>query len=563
MKWNRHAPLALLGGLLALSLIVIPPAPQAQAQAAAAEARITVLVPADATIAFFKEPTTQKGTEREYITPALQPGKRYYYDVTARWTKDGRAVEETRKVWVTAGGRVEVNFLAPAAGTGEKLTEEEALKIGTDAYVYGYPLVTMEMTRRAVTNVETPEGTRAPMGQMILLREYPTPEFKLVTAPNADTLYASAFFNVGKEPWVLSFPDFKDRYFLMPMLDGWTNVFQDPGTRTTGDAPQKYAITGPGWKGTLPEGVKEYKSPTAIVWLIGRIYCTGTKEDYAAVHKLQDEISLVPLSAYGKPYTPPTGKVDPGIDMKTAPRDQVNKLKAAAYFKLLAALLKDNPPAKEDGPMVAKLAKIGILPGKDFDIGQLDPAAAKGLEEAPKAAQESIVAHLKKAGKNVDGWVFLEPCGLYGTEYLQRATVTYYGLGANRTLDAVYPTSEVDADGKEYNGANRYTMTFPTGQMPPVKGFWSVTMYDAAYFFVANPLNRYTLSQRNKLKENDDGSVTLYIQHESPGEDKESNWLPAPKDRFVLMLRMYWPRETDPSILDSTWKVPPVKMVAK
>jgi hypothetical protein len=248
-----------------------------------------------------------------------------------------------------------VGVSTPPTRAQDKLTEDEAFQIATEAYIYGYPLVTMEMTRRVVTNVAKPEGPHAPMGQLILLREYPTPEFKLVTAPNADTLYASAFFDVGKEPWVLSLPDFKGRYFLMPMLDGWTNVFQDPGSRTTGDAPQKYAITGPGWKGTLPEGVKEYKSPTAIVWLIGRIYCTGTKEDYAAVHKLQDEMSLVPLSAYGKTYTPPPGKVDPSIDMKTAPRDQVNKLDAAAYFKLLATLLKDNPPAKEDAPMVARL----------------------------------------------------------------------------------------------------------------------------------------------------------------------------------------------------------------
>ena len=441
----------------------------------------------------------------------------------------------------------------------DKLSEEDALKLGTEAYIYGCPLVTMEITRRVVTNVEKPEGSHAPMGQLILLREYPTPAFKEVTAPNADTLYASAFFDVGKEPWVLSLPDFKDRYYLMPMLDGWTDVFEDPGKRTTGDKAQTYAITGPGWKGTLPNGVNEYKSPTAIVWLIGRIYCTGTAEDYAAVHKLQDEMRLVPLSAYGMPYTPPTGKVDPSIDAKKAPRDQVNDMDAGAYFKLLAALLKDNPPAKADADMVAKLKKIGIEPGKDFDIGKLDLAVAKGLEAAPKAGQKSIVAHLGKAGENLNGWVFLKPCGLYGAEYLQRATVTYFGLGANRTLDAVYPTAEAAADGKPFDGANHYTVTFPKGQMPPVNGFWSVTMYNADYFFAANPLDRYTISQRNKLKENTDGSVTVYFQNESPGADKESNWLPAPKGKFVLMMRLYWPKEKDPSILDGTWKPLAVK----
>ena len=191
------------------------------------------------------------------------------------------------------------------------VTEKEALETGVEAYIYGYPLVTMEMTRRVMTNVEKPEGTRAPMGKLLRARTYPNAKYRDVTAPNADTLYTTGWMDVGKEPWVLTLPDAQDRYYLMPMLDGWTDVFQVPGKRTTGTGPQKYAITGPGWKGTLPAGVTEYKSPTAIVWLLGRIYCTGTPEDYAAVHKMQDEISIVPLSSYGKPYTPPAGKVDP------------------------------------------------------------------------------------------------------------------------------------------------------------------------------------------------------------------------------------------------------------
>jgi hypothetical protein len=198
------------------------------------------------------------------------------------------------------------------------VTAKEVVETGVEAYIYGYSLVTMEMTRRVMTNVENPEGTRAPMGQLVRMRTYPNASFRDVTAPNADTLYTTAWMDVGQEPWVLSLPDAQDRYYLMPMLDGWTTVFQVPGKRTTGTGPQKYAITGPGWKGTLPAGVTEYKSPTALVWLLGRIYCTGTPEDYAAVHKLQDEISIVPLSSYGKSYTPPSGKVDPRIDMKTA-----------------------------------------------------------------------------------------------------------------------------------------------------------------------------------------------------------------------------------------------------
>lgn len=450
------------------------------------------------------------------------------------------------------------------AHLGELLGIDEGLEdfwLATDAYIYGYPLVTMEMTRRVITNVAAPEGTRAPMGQIIKLRHYPDAAFRDVTAPNADTLYTTAFFDVGKEPWVLSLPDMKDRYFLMPMLDGWTTVFQVPGKRTTGTAAQTYAITGPGWSGTLPAGVKEYKSPTSMVWLLGRIYCTGTPEDYAEVHALQDQVKLVPLSAYGKPYTPPAGKVDPAIDMKTAVRDQVNRMDAVAYFTLLAELMKTNPPSAADASALAKFASIGLVPGQDFDASKLRADFAKRI---PEIANDRIMIQFKinKDVHDIDGWGFTTKTGIYGTDYLMRALITAIGLGANRPQDAVYPTSQKDGDGRAYDGANKYVMRFAKGQLPPVEGFWSLTMYDGGYFFVPNPINRYSVSARQHLKANPDGSVDLYIQKDSPGADKESNWLPAPAGKFILMLRMYWPDETNPSIIDGTWTIPPVRKVS-
>jgi hypothetical protein len=446
---------------------------------------------------------------------------------------------------------------------GELLGIEEGLEefwLATDAYIYGYPLVTMEMTRRVITNVASPAGTHAPMGQLINMRHYPDASFRDVTAPNADTLYTTTFFEVGNEPWVLSIPDMKGRYYLMPMLDGWTTVFQVPGTRTTGTGAQTYAITGPGWTGTLPAGVKQLKSPTNIVWLLGRIYCTGTPQDYAAVHALQDEFKLVPLSTYGKPYTPPPGKVDPSIDMKTPVRDQVNRMDAIAYFSLLAQLMKANPPSAADAPALAKFARIGLVPGKDFDAGKLK---ADFIKRIPEIAQDRIMIQFKinKEVKDINGWGFTTKTGIYGTDYLMRALVTAIGLGANRPQDAVYPTSLKDADDRVYDGANKYVMRFPKGQLPPVEGFWSITMYDGQYFFVPNVLNRYSISPRQDLKANPDGSVDLYIQKDSPGSDKESNWLPAPAGKFILMLRMYWPNESDPSIMDGTWTIPPVKKV--
>jgi len=445
--------------------------------------------------------------------------------------------------------------------------EIEARETGIEAYIYAYPLVTMEMTRRVLTNVARAEAAAAPMGQLIKLREYPPVDNHAVTAPNADTLYTMTWLDVSKEPWVVSVPDMKGRYFLLPLLDGWTDVFEVPGKRTTGTGAQTFAITGPGWTGTLPAGVAQYKSPTGMVWMLGRIYCTGTPEDYKAVHALQDKISVVPLSSYGKAYSPPEGVVDPSVDRKTAVREQVNAMDAATYFKLFAQLLKTNPPSADDAPMVAKLAKIGIVPGQDFDASKLDPATAKGLGLVPKPAQDKISSWLKESivagyAKLENGWLFTTKAGTYGTEYRQRAMITWVGLGANRPQDAVYPTSEGPDVLKKYSGEHKYVLHFNKGEMPPVDGFWSLTMYDASYFFVPNSLNRYTLSQRNKFKANPDGSVDLYVQHDSPGKDKEANWLPAPADAFVLMMRLYWPKEKPPSLLDGTWKIPEVKEVS-
>ncbi len=471
--------------------------------------------------------------------------------------------QEEAKVVQTAD-----NAAAAAKAAAENAAKEvEAREIAIDAYMYAYPMVTMEVTRRVMTNVEKAEGSKAPMGQFARLRTYPAVDDHSVTAPNADTLYTLTWLDVSKEPWILSIPDMKDRFYLFPMLDMWTNVFEDPGKRTTGTKAQKYAITGPGWSGTLPAGVTEYKSPTGMVWVLGRIYASGTPEDYKAVHALQDQVTAVPLSAYGKPYTPPAGKVDAAIDMKKEPRDQVNAMDGASYFKLFAELLKTNPPSAEDAPMVAKLAKIGIVPGQDFDAAKLDPAAAKGIAAAPKPAQDKISSWLKEAvvagdAKLENGWLYFSKVGTYGTSYRQRAMITWYGLGANRMQDAVYPTSEGPELIKKYSGAHKYVWHVPKGQMPPVDGFWSLTMYDKNYFFVPNSINRYTVSSRTKFKPNADGSVDVYVQRESPGKDKEANWLPAPEGDFVLMMRLYGPKEKAPSILDGTWKPPEVKQVS-
>jgi hypothetical protein len=221
------------------------------------------------------------------------------------------------------------------------------------------------------------------------------------------------------------------------------------------------------------------------------------------------------------------------------------------------------PPAAEDAPIVARMAKIGVVPGKPFEIGKFDPATQAALKDIPQSALNKIEANRDTLGVKVNDWIVPMGLGTYGTNYIKRAAVAAYGWPANQQDDAVYPYIEVDSKGQKLTGANKYTLTFAKGATPPVKGFWSITMYmiDQGWWFVPNPLNKFTVSPRNNPKPNADGSLTLYFQNESPGADKEANWLPAPKGDFLPMLRMYYPAETPPSILNRSWKPPAVVKV--
>jgi hypothetical protein len=439
--------------------------------------------------------------------------------------------------------------------------EKEGLEAGVEAVVYGLPLVIMDITMKKTTNVTKPEGFAAPANQFVNLREFPNAAFKDVVRANVDTLYSSAFLDLAKEPMVLSVPDTKGRYYLMPMIDAWTNIFASPGKRTTGTKAGNFAITGPGWTGMLPAGVQELKSPTNMVWIIGRTQTNGPK-DYPVVHAIQKGFKLVPLSSFGKSYTPPQGTVDPIIDMKTPPVEQLEKMRAATFLNTLAMLLKSNPPPASEAPVLAKLAKIGVVPGEKFEPAKLDPAVAKGLEKSVAVALEKLKAASKETGAPVNGWrVPPMILGNFGTDYGARAVVALIGLGANLPADAVYPSTFVDGDGKPLNGVNRYVLHFDKGQTPPVNAFWSITMYNADSFFVDNPINRYAISSWMPLRKNSDGSIDIYIQRESPGKGKGANWLPAAEGEFNLTMRIYWPNDKAPSILDGTWKPPAVVMV--
>ena len=439
--------------------------------------------------------------------------------------------------------------------------EKEGLEAGVQAVVYGLPLVIMDITMKKSINVARPVGTFAPANQFAHLREFPNAAFKDVVRANVDTLYSSAFLDLAKESIVLSVPDTHGRYYLLPMLDMWTNIFASPGKRTTGTKPGNFAITGPGWTGTLPAGMQELKSPTNGVWILGRTQTNGPK-DYPAVHAIQDGYKLVPLSAFGKPYTPPQGTVYPNVDMKAAPVDTLQKMTSADFFDALAQLLKSNPPPASDAPILGKLATIGVVPGEKFDPSKLDPAVARGLDKSLTVALDKLQEAAKNSGAPVNGWrIPPSILGKFGTEYGIRGIVALVGLGANLPEDAVYPTTYVDAEGKALNGANRYTLHFDKGLTPPVNAFWSVTMYDAQSFFVDNAIDRYAIGSWMALKRNSDGSIDLYLQQDSPGNDKAANWLPAPAGDFNLTLRMYWPNDKNPSIIDGSWEPPAVTRV--
>jgi hypothetical protein len=467
----------------------------------------------------------------------------------------------SNKVWAVVVVAVCTSLTAcrheTSTGTNEAVNaNRDAAK---DVYVYGYPLVLMDVTRAKMSNVPSPSGNVAPVGQFASVRAFPDATFTDVVSPNADTLYSIAWLDLKQQPTVLSVPDTHGRYYLMEMVDGWTKVFASPGKRTTGTGKADYAVTGPGWSGTLPAGVKELKSPTALVWVIGRTQTNG-KADYAAVHAIQDGFKLTPLSEWGKAYTPPKDvRVDPKVDMKTPPVELVASMDAATFFNRLAMLMKNNPPAAADGPMVAKLASIGIVPGQPFDLNKNGSDAGKvisdGVDDGKKRVLE--LGPNPGIGKSENGWMLMTSgVGDFGTNYDARAGVAVFGLGGNLVADAFYPVARVDGDGQLLNGANKYVLHFDKGQTPPVNAFWSLTMYNAKQGFVANPINRYAIGDRDKLKFNTDGSLDIYVRHDSPGKDKESNWLPADADSFNVVMRMYWPKET---AFNGTWSPPPIK----
>ena len=423
------------------------------------------------------------------------------------------------------------------------LALQETFDITKQAYIYAYPLVTAIVTKEIMAQ-------KAPVNQFSHAREFPDDKFTDIVRPNVDTLYSMAWLDLSKSPIILSVPDTHERYYLMEIMDAWTNVFASLGKRTTGTKAKEFAIVGPDFHGYLSKQYKRIDSPTNIAWIIGRTQTNG-KKDYEAVRKIQDEYKLTFLKEV---------KAQQANSIKTSmsPKDYVDSMNAKTFFTFFADALKDNPPSRSDKVILKKLKKIGIEPGKNFDANKLSPEIIAQMDKAIKKGQEDILQESQKFGKKVNGWQIMNDIGTYGINYLTRAIVAMIGIGANLPQDAIYPTTFADSDGKLLNGTNKYVIHFAKGKLPPVNAFWSITMYNSSSYLVPNSINRYALGDRDNLQFNKDGSLDIYITHDAPQEKYLSNWLPAPSQDFNLTLRMYWPKRT---ALNGSWTPPGVEKI--
>jgi len=392
-----------------------------------------------------------------------------------------------RRVLALVGHRIVAALLGaalaftacPAARASDPVSEQDAHAIGVAAYVYFYSLVTMDVTRRQLTNVAKPEGLHTPMNTFVSLPAFPPADMKAVVRPNFDTLYSSAWLDLTKEPMIVSAPDTHGRYYLLPMLDMWTDVFASPGWRTTGTQAGAFAVVPPGWSLPLPAGVVRIDAPTPYVWIIGRTKTDGPA-DYDAVHAIQAGYKITPLSRWGTAAEAPLGTVDPAIDMKTPPKITVDSMSASKFFATAAEILKLQPPHITDQPILAQLQRIGIEPGKSFDLDKATPAVKAGLANVPADAQKLMAWKIPTLARVVNFWSMnTDTMGVYGNYYLKRAIVAQLGLGANLPEDAIYPINLADETGKPLDGGSDYVLHFDKGATPPVNAFWSITLYDA------------------------------------------------------------------------------------
>lgn len=452
-----------------------------------------------------------------------------------------------------AGGKVAGDM---TRRTESPIDGDEAHQIGIEAYLYLYPLVTFDLTRRVMTNRPADEKPGVgPPNAFHHMREYPSAAFRDVVRPNFDTLYSLAWLDLTAGPLIMSVPDSGGRYYLLPLIDMWTDVFAVPGLRTTGTAAANFAVVTPRWQGELPSDLEVIVAPTPYVQVGGRTQTNGPA-DYGAVHEFQDGLAITALDGT---RTEAALDVDGSVDMATPPLVQVNSMDAAEFFARGTSLMGLHPPHVTDWSIVARMQRIGLVPGERFDLGSVPPRIRAALATVPADAVTMMRDKLPTLARVVNGWQMnTETMGVYGNAYLKRAIVAMVGLGANPAEDALYPLNVGDADGRPVVGTNDYVLHFEASEIPPVDAFWSLTMYDDEGFPVPNPIDRYAVGDRDQLAFNSDGSLDIVIQRDAPGPDRRPNWLPAPDGPMGLTMRLYAPR---PEALDGRWAPPAVRRV--
>jgi len=434
--------------------------------------------------------------------------------------------------------------------TSEQVREQDAFTIGVQAYIWGFPAWMDNQITADFTSVEEPEELRAPWNMFAHTKKLCGPESRVVQSPNNNTLYSSASIDLTKEPLIFHVPDFKGRYYTFQLIDKYTNNFAYISQRTKGFREQIYAFCGPGWSGKLPLGVERIDVPTVEMTIVGRIGI-NSEEELPEIRLLQEQIRLIPLSQYGKDYNP--GKVPVTKRKKyTGP---------IAFFEELGDVISRNRPHEYERGLMGLFERIGLSPDYGFDPARLDELTKKGLERAIPIARDIIKARAKALSKLVNGWSLLPNLKEYfGTSYLDRAAVASQYIYPVNPEEAAYATAWIDEQGQSLDASkHKYVITFRKGAMPPVDAFWSITMYAMDGFLVENQIKRYSIGGQTKgLKQESDGLLRIYIQNDSPGRDKESNWLPTPAGQFYLFLRMYLPKQ---EVINGQYEIPPVKRV--
>lgn len=447
---------------------------------------------------------------------------------------------------------------APPALNVQQAQEDLAFAVGVQATIWTYPLVITAATAESVTATDKPmPNGRAPFNTFGHVSNLVTAANKEVVAPNADTIYSTAFIDLKQGAAQITVPAVGARYYSLMLGDAYTNVFGYIGSRATGNNAGTYLIVGPEWKGRAPAGSKVIQSPTTLVWLIGRTLVDGEK-DLPNVTALQRQFQLQILPP-ASDATPVKQRWNLQAKPSRVPVQQVEAFDWKTYFTWAGQLMKDNPPPLADSALFNQFAAIGLSVRNGFDLERLPPAVKAGLERGYSAGKQIIKAEALKTGAvEKNGWAYNLNAGKWGQDFTLRAGIAYRSIGQNTPEEAIYLNTRKDANAAPLNGGKRYTLTFPKGQLPPAHAFWSVTMYDKTNFFVDNPINRYAIGNRTEgLKFNSDGSLTLHIQRDAPAGDKKANWLPAAEGDFRLSLRLYIPKD---DVLRGAWTPPAVEV---